>query len=515
MKIFNYFENLSQKHAIFIIILIACFHFFNTLIVLKTNNFYSAPDESVTCIVDMSHSFCQEYTIISLLKNLQISDFFHSLATYWKPPVYFLAAMPCIYFVNDIPLFISLFNFLISLITLFSVYAILTKLHSKQAGLLAALTLSLYPLFFNMHRTFFIETLLAAVFALCIYIMILYRNNNIFYTLAAISAISAGLLTKEQFVIYIPFLLVFALNKNKINIFKILYVSSVTAAAAAAAYALWYVYLSDNIFVHLLNYAKENINADYFFYFKELYFFGATPPAALLFAAAALYFLLNKKYYIWFLTPLLILAIFSLSGNKVARHVFPVIIFMPIATTLFLFEIKNALFRKISILMLILIMILQFFLINYSQIQYYRKEKFNIFNDFKGISFAFYYPENTTYKMQYDMLKNTIPSLSAKNTAFVQVFTPLVFNFLIFQKDRDAATFDIYIYNSLESLKNNLNRYDNIIISDRDKTVFNEFDAWAAKNTQFRKGKILNLYNHDKAKVWFYGKKTNNDTNKY
>ncbi len=513
MKIFNYFENLSQKHAIFIIILIACFHFINTLIVLKTNNFYSAPDESVTCIVDMSHSFCQEYTLISLLQNLQISDFFHSLAIYWKPPLYFLTAIPWLYFINDIPLFISLFNFLVSSITLFSVYGILAKLHSKQAGLTAALTLSLYPLFFSMHRTFFIETLLAAVFALCIYIMILYRNKNIFYSLTAVSAISAGLLTKEQFIIYIPFLLMFSLNKKNINIFNILYIFSLMAVASAAAYLFWYAYLNDNIFVHLINYAKENLNADYFFYFKELYFFGASQPLALLFAAASLYFLLNKKYYIWFLTPLILLAIFSVSGNKVTRHIFPVIIFMPVVITLFLFEIKNAFFRKTCILLLILTMTLQFFLINYSQIQYYRKEKFNIFNHFKGISFAFYYPEDTTYKMQYDMLKNTIPSLSAANTAFIQVFTPLVFNFLIFQKDRNAATFDIYTYNSLESLKNNHSRYKNVIISDRDKITFNEFDIWS-KNTQFRKWRILNLYNHDNATIWLYGNKTDNDTKK-
>lgn len=507
MNISNYFKNFTNKHAILIIVLIACFHAINTLIVLKTNHFYSAPDESVTCIVDMSHSFCQEYQLIKLVDNSTISEFFKNLVSYMKPPVYFLTAFPFLYFIHDINIFITVFNLFISLITLLSVYGIVSKINSKQAGLFASLTLSLYPLFFSMHRTFFIETLLAATVALSLYIIILHKPENKFPALALTFVLTAGLLTKEQFFVYMPFLLLFIFYTNYKSIKNnvILFISFFLAFILA--YIAWFCYLPVNIFVHLINYAKDNINMDYFFYFKDYFYFSLTPFVSIFWIIATGYFIFKKKNFLWILNPLLILFIFSVSGNKVIRHMFPVIIFIPVLITLFIYEIKNNSLRRFIIAFSIIFMFLQFLIINYSDNRYYRQSKFNVYNSFKALNYAFYIPKTETYKMQYSMIENIIGKSFAKKTAFVQVFTPFVYNLLIINQNRYSDICNIYTYESLEYIKNNINLYDNIIISDRDKNTFNEFDIWLTeKNTKFKKIQSLTIYNHDSAQIWLYQK---------
>lgn len=511
MKILNYFSNITGKQAVFIIILIACFHFINTLLVLETNKFYYNPDESVTGTLDMLCSFGQEYNLIRLVdKPNAVSEILSDIIDYWKPPFYFLTALPFLYFIYDINLFICVFNFFISLITLLSVYGIVAKIHSKQAGLFASFILSMCPVFFTIHRTFFIETMLAATLSLALYIIISYKSDIKLSGFQIVAVLTVGLLTKEQFYIYLPVLLMFAIytGTHKITAKKVIRTFFIFISAVIIAYMLWYFYLPNNIVIHLLNFSKINDVSDYFFYFKDFYFFSLTPVIVISWVIATVYFGIKKKNHLWISAPLFILFIFSLSSNKVTRHIFPVIIFIPIIITLFVFEIKNLILKKSIILFLIVFMLLQFFLINYSYVRYYREKSFNGFNQFGALSYAFYVPEFETYKYKYNMLKRILGKYSIQKTAFVYVFTPLVYNFLTLQKDREDNLIDAFIYDSFDDLKTNINSYTNIMISDKDRKSFSKFDNWVLKNTNFKKIKKINwnINPRHNDTIWLYQK---------
>ncbi|MDD3064819.1 MAG: glycosyltransferase family 39 protein [Endomicrobiaceae bacterium] len=505
MKIFDFFLKITNKQAIIVIILIACFHFINTLIVLKTNNFYSSMDESVVGIVDMSTSFAHEYKLINIINERNISDLMETLISYWKPPAYFVLAFPFLFFISDIAVFLGVFNFFLSLITLLSVYGIVSKIISKQAGLLASFILSFLPLFFIIHRTFFIETLLASAFALSIYLILPSQKNGKLPNVKIIFAIALGLLTKEQFFLYLPFIIIFAFYKSPVNnTKKIINIILSFGFSLITAYILWYYYLPDNLFYHLIKYAKDNIQTDYFFYLKDFYYFSISPFICISFIFAAVYFIFKKKYLLFILTPLLILFIFSLSPNKVTRHIYPVIIFIPILITFFIYEIKNTVLRNAFVLIFVFFMVLQFILINYSENTYYREKKFNDYNQFKGLAYAFAIPKTETYKMQHLMFKRLLGDSFIRNTVFINVFTPLVYNFLILQKERTDILLNIITYEGIPYLKNDINLYNNIVISDYNTAVFENFDGFLKKNTNFKKTKEIKIYNHNNAKAWLY-----------
>ncbi|GAB1401589.1 hypothetical protein MASR1M68_05000 [Elusimicrobiota bacterium] len=508
MKILNYFSNITGRKAVFIIILIACFHFINSLIVLETNKFYSNPDESVTGILDMLCSFGQEYNLVRLVdKPNPVSEIFSGFIDYWKPPFYFLTALPFLYFIYDINLFICILNFFISLITLLSVYGIVSKLISKQAGLFATFILSLCPVFFTMHRTFFIETMLATTLSLSLYVIISHRDDIKLSGFQLVFVLALGLLTKEQFYIYMPVLLAFAVFYGKsLNIKNFTKILLLFFIATALAHLAWYYYLPNNIFVHLLNFSKIKDVPDYLFYFKDFYFFSLTPVVFIFWIIATIFFVVKKKNYIWISAPLFILFLFSLSTNKVTRHIFPVIIFIPIIITLFIYELKNIILKKSIIIFLITLMLFQFFLINYSSLRCYREKNFNDFNQFGALSFAFYVPESETYGHKYNMLRKILCKYSIQKTAFIHVFIPIVYNFLTLQKDRNSNIVDAFTYESFDDLIGNINSYTHIVISDKNMDLFSKFDDWSSKNRNFKKTQKINWHinlNHNDT-IWLY-----------
>lgn len=510
MRILNYFSNITGKKAVLIIILIACFHFINSLIVLETNKFYSNPDESVTGILDMLCSFGQEYKLVKLMdKDNCIPELLSELMLYFKPPFYFLTAIPFLYFIYDINLFICVFNFFISLITLLSVYGIVSKITSKQTGLFASFILSLCPVFFIIHRTFFIETMLAANLSLALYIIISYKSDTKLSGFQIVAILTLGLLTKEQFYIYLPVLLMFAIfDKKHYEIKTIIKIFLFFSISIIIAHILWYYYLPDNIFNHLTNYGKIDDVSDHLFYFKNFYYFSLTPVVTLFWIIATIYFVINKKNYLWITAPLFILFIFSLSPNKVTRHIFPVVIFIPIIITMFIFEIKNLILKKSIILFLVIFMLFQFFLINYSSVKYYRVKSFNDFNQLTALSYAFYIPKIETYEYKYKILKRILGKYSIQKTAFINVFIPFVHNFLTLQKDRDAVIVDAFLYDSFDEIISNIYSYTNIMLSAKDEESFSKFDAWLSENTNFKKIKKINWpinMNHNDT-IWLYQK---------
>ncbi|MEA5001571.1 MAG: glycosyltransferase family 39 protein [Endomicrobiaceae bacterium] len=505
-KIFAFFSHITNKQAVILILMIACFHALNTFMVLNHNSFYSYLSEDVTSIIDMSTSFVHEYNICGQIVNgVSFSEITHTIISYWKPPAYFIFSLPFLILIYNINLFITVLNFFISVVTLLSVYGICKRLHSVKSGLFASFLLSFYPLFFVMHRTFFIETFLMSAVSLTLYLCIADNFYKKYFNVLFVIVLLIGFLTKEQFFIYVPVFFLFLLGKeNYKNIQRNILIMSDFAAAVLFSYAVWYIYNAPNIFSHLYKYASEIINPDSFFYLKSLYYFDVTPVIFILSVISLAYFISIKKYLKITLSLIFIIFLFSLSGNKVSRHIFPALIFCSIISSLFIFEIKNYYIKRTIIFLISIFLITQFMLISYSNCLNFKSGNFYGYNSFRGITYFDYKPNMETYKAQYEKFNALLGENFEYNTAFIQFFPSTAYNFLILQKDRRGILCKVNVYDEIQKIKMDINNYKNIIISSRNQNIFESFNRWLFKNTEFKQITILNIHNHDNAKVYLY-----------
>ena len=93
-KILNCFFDITNKQAILLIFIMACFLNIVTFSVLQHNGFYSYLNEDVACIVDMSKSFEREYELINKLSSHNLNEAINLLRAYWKPPAFFVFSIP-------------------------------------------------------------------------------------------------------------------------------------------------------------------------------------------------------------------------------------------------------------------------------------------------------------------------------------------------------------------------------------------------------------------------------------
>ena len=505
-KILNYSFNITNKQAISLIFLMACLLNIVTFIVLQHNEFYSYLNEDVACIIDMSKSFETEYELINRLTNCNFSEVTNILKTYWKPPIYFIFSAPILLIINNINFFLVILNFLLCLITLFSLYGIVKNIYSKNAGIFACFILSCCPLFFVMHRTFFIETILTSSICIVLYIITKNKFDNLYWNILFTLSLTFALLTKEQIFIFYPvFLLFIIINKENFkDIKRFLNIILSFIFSYIIAYFLWYKYNAPNIFHHLLNFASDNINNDYFYYLKSLYYFDLSPIIFILFTFSMLYFLVKRKYYHIIFSFIFVIFVFSLSGNKVSRHIFPIIIFCPIIISLFIFHIKNIFVRKGAIFIICVVLAFQFISVNFFNIKYFLSGNFFGYNYFKGVTYYNYESKTETYKQQLEYLKNILGNNFEEDTVFIEFFPPQAYNFLQFQENRNSKTCNIFTYSDLN--KKDFLQYKNIIISSKDEQKYNDIQDLLLKNN-FEFISVIDIYNNTEAETFLYKKK--------
>ena len=506
LKFLNFVNSITNKQAISIVLILACFLAINSFIVLNHNKFYSYLSEDVVSIVDMSTSFVQEYKIVNGIQNKLFYETVYLIETYWKPPAFFIFSLPFFMFITNINIFIIFLNLIISFITLLSVYEIVRRISSIKIGLLSSYILAFMPLFFVIHRTFFIESFLIAMISLSMAIISINKFDdlkfNIFFTIILIIA----MLTKEQIFIYIPtfLFLIFTSQRNYKNISNLINILLIFAFSFSVSYLLWYYLNAPNIFAHLLKYSKEVLNTDYLYYLKSFYYFDVSPFISLIFIMSSMFLVFKKKHISFIICFIFIIVIFSLSGNKVSRHIAPAIIFCPIIISLCVFDIKYKYIRKILICLILIVLPIQYFIINYFPA---KMINFNYgYNYFRGVTFYDYVSSLQTYKQQYEYLEKMLGKNFEVKTAFIQFFPSIAYNFLLLQENRKSKICKIFLYDDVENIKNNIIKYDNIIISDRNKFVFNDFEKFLFENL-FEKKQEISIYNHDNNKVWLYNRK--------
>ena len=505
-RILNYSFNITHKQAVLLIFITACFLNIITFIILRHNGFYSYLNEDVACIVDMTKSFETEYDLLNDLNKHDWHGAINLLKTYWKPPVFFVFSAPVLSIINNANLFLPVLNFLLCFITLLAVYGTVKNTYSIKAGLFASFILSLCPLFFVMHRTFFIETLLTTSICIILYIITKNKFDNIYWNVLFTLALTFALLTKEQIFIYYPvFLLFISANKeNYTNVKRIINIISAFIFSYLIAYFLWYKYGAPNIFQHLLKFASEKINADFFYYLKSFFFIDISPLIFVLFVISVIFFILKRKHSGIITSFLFVLFIFSLSENKVSRHIFPLLIFCPILISLFVFQIKNVFIKRTLVITILCVLSIQFIAINFFNLKIFTSGNFYKYNYFKGITYYNYKPGTDTYKKQYEYFKDLLGQDFEKNTAFIQFFQPQTYNFLIKQENTDNRKCDIFTYYDID--EKTLIKYKNVVISTNDEQEYNNFANMLLKN-DFEFVCVVDINNHTDAKTFLYKKK--------
>lgn len=161
--------------------------------------------------------------VIKWRDSLKILNIFNWLGKENPPPlIRYLAAILYIFFKNNLPKFIILSNILFMAILFFSIYQIGKKMRSKNVGLLSVFIISTLPIVFILSRLFYPEFPLAAMVTLSIYLLIQSRYfENKKYSLLFGLSFGLGILTKQDYLIFVIGPLIYTLWKSKvINNFK-------------------------------------------------------------------------------------------------------------------------------------------------------------------------------------------------------------------------------------------------------------------------------------------------------
>lgn len=496
-SIFRFFENLTNKQAIIIIFILTVFLSLNTFVIVKHNAFYSYVDNSVDSAIDLvqyyvyTKSINREisfqkldlksfFTLKSLLCNVNILSIHvtdiilkdDTFVSQWKPPFFFIFSSFILFLAQDVFTFSILLNFILIFFNLLFVYVIVKNLKSIHAGLLSSFILSFTPLFFCLHRTFFLETLYITTILLIFLLVLKYNFNNIFSCSLFVLVLTMAILTKQQIFIYLPVFFLFVVYKQKcidmkeISIFFVLIIISVLIS-----YFLWYYHNFFNIFAKLNEYAKENWNYEKFYYIKSLFHFDISYIIFSFFLISIIFCFVkkNRKTYPFIISFIYVFFLFFFfSKNSMSRHLFPIIPFVAIVISLFIFDIKNLLIRKYVILFLVLMLFFQYFFINYSD--FFMKGNFYKYNFFKGITYYKYIPIMNTYRQEYEKTRQILGNNFENNTIFVE-YPPIVYNYFLIQKKDNNNLCKFISYNE-----------------------FFQYDLANIKNVLFVKPKDLDLF---------------------
>ena len=300
----------------------------------------------------------------------------------FKPPLYFLTAIPfCLFGIKD-AYFITLFpNMIYFSILLFSTYGIGNKLYNYKVGLLSAFLVSMFPTVFACSRILMVDFALMAMVSLYFYLLVLNKFESFKFSLLTGIVMGLCFLAKQSFFIYMFICLEYFLinrhnikNKRKLRNFCF---SIIIGLIIAASY--YKAYGNNQYAYHLLFVGHPEVS----YYFYRIIDCQLLPVFFILFILGSLYFYVRKDY---FLPTLIIvfLILFSISPNKADRFILPVFPLISIIIGRYICSFSHNVFRKTIIVFLIFYSLTQFLLISYaSEIS----DKYNfLYNKFKDIS---------------------------------------------------------------------------------------------------------------------------------
>jgi uncharacterized membrane protein len=262
------------------------------------------------------------------------------------------------------------------IILIFSTYGIGKRIFSKNAGLLAAFLVSMYPITFGMSRQYFLDFALMAMVSLGVYTLLLTnsftnkRNSVIFGIVFGL-----GMLTKWTFIFFIIGPLTYTMIKIPIAKHTSRY-SLHSLILATALTAAWYVPNRDFL-IRLLDNAtvRGAIEGDPGIYSIQsvlYYVFSLINDQISLFYFIffiAGMILLSKKSRDGNLIPILWIAlpfiVFTFIGNKEARFMMPILPAVAIVSAAWVVDIRNSKLKVFIISLILVYGVAQFFMMSY------------------------------------------------------------------------------------------------------------------------------------------------------
>ncbi|MFA5157044.1 MAG: glycosyltransferase family 39 protein [Candidatus Omnitrophota bacterium] len=290
---------------------------------------------------------------------------------------------------NTITLIMSNVFFLIG--TLISLYLIGIKAGNRKAGLLAALLLCLYPMFFHLSRMFMFSATFC--FTVTAGITALYYSEGFRKTGASLLFglfLGLGLLTKQTYLVFIAGPLLFLVsgsfpNANTVVRKKIVgnLILSIIIGAIMASW--WYIPNLTNMLPLAIDSATDPLLVPHdipIFSFRSLFFYLRvliTEQILLFFFALfviSLYSLSKKKktelFFLclaWIIVPYIF---FTFVKNKFWYYTLPYLPAIALISAYGVTKIKRAIFKKITVFLILAIGLFQFFIISYTKYKHTR-----------------------------------------------------------------------------------------------------------------------------------------------
>ncbi|MCX5714490.1 MAG: glycosyltransferase family 39 protein, partial [Candidatus Omnitrophica bacterium] len=337
--------------VIVLLFILLAFHGLNNYFVLTKSTYCLRPDNFAYLEKTMNIFYTlKEFRLnINYFRGAYLMIFHDA----FKPPLFFITAAPFVLFgINkDI---VAMSNLIYLGVLLFASYGIGKMVfNSRSVGLFSAFFISCFPAIFPFSRVLMVDFALVSMVTLSAYLFLLHKFDNLIFSVLAGFIIGLSFLSKQTYLIFFPgILIIFFLKKenwqNSKNI-RNLFISLTLAFIVAANFYI--LNFSESIKYLSFNMVKLAYSRSPFYYLnvplKNKLFLVFSLP----FLLSLIYLVKEKKYGLVVLIffPLLLCSILN---NKLERFVLPVIPFIIISTTGFLWsfiKIRKPLFIILSV----------------------------------------------------------------------------------------------------------------------------------------------------------------------
>lgn len=410
------------KKEYLVIGLISIFYILNNFFWLSQNTYPSGPDEFIH--LSLSLDFFKSFFLG--INNI-FQTFRPDMSGHWPPFYHITSALFDLFFGYS---YISsvMVNNIYFIILIVAVYYIGKKLFSENAGILAVILISLYPMVYRYSRVFNPDFALLAMTALSTSLL-LYTDNfkNLRNSILFGICFGLGMLTKWTFILFLLgplactlfsiFVLKFKEKKHcKRQFLTLLF--SLTIAIIIPIF--WYLSSFSILFERAKSFlwsaayyhpkidpavtSRSLFQIDKFFeYFRFLINEEISFLFFVIFLFALVFYFLKSKHKLflslWYIIPFFIL---SISFQKEGRFMLPSLIAVALITAAGLESMpfnRNNFFKKIDLYLLIILLgILQFFDISYN---FQRKDKaFTFFSPIGDLS-LFYSPVTEQHEWSF------------------------------------------------------------------------------------------------------------------
>lgn len=351
------FINDNKIQIFFILFMLLLFHGLNNYYILTKSRYCLDPD-SVSYFVRISRT-------LQIFKNVELNlkslyeTYNEIFRDNFKPPLFFITASSFLLFGSDKNTII-MSNLIYFAILLFATYGIGEKLYNYKVGILSAFLVSMFPTVFALSRVLIVDFALAAMVALTFYLFALDKFDSLKFSLLTGIVIGLGSLIKQSYFLFLlPILFYFFLRKNNLKNKKILRNFILSIAIGLFISSFYYIRRSYDYY-HVIFQVKSNINPLY--YLQSTLNYQLLPLFSLLFLISILFCFKKKRYFLPVMV-LIIVIIFSISPNKQIRFTLPILPFIAVIISGFLWSLEKI--RRPLIASLVLFSFLQYFVISY------------------------------------------------------------------------------------------------------------------------------------------------------